>query len=120
MLNSEHGRLGEHLATEWLREHGFEIAELNWRSGRYELDIVATRFDTIHFVEVKTRNQDSFLAPEETLNPTKQRALRRAVAAYLALNDTDLNPQIDLIAITLTDDNSPQLEYIPEAIVSRW
>ena len=120
MQSKEHGRLGEQLATEWLRQNGYEICELNWRSGRYELDIVAVRFDTIHFVEVKLRDEDSYLAPEQTLTATKCRALRHAVAAYLALHDTDLEPQIDLIAISLADDGTPTLEYIPNAVISRW
>ena len=120
MLSGIHGELGERLATEWLRAEGYQICDLNWRSGHYELDIVATRFDTIHFVEVKLRDEESYVAPEQTLTPTKQRALRRAVAAYLGLHDTDLEPQIDLIAISLDAEGTPTLEYIPEAVISRW
>lgn len=120
MLSQEHGLLGEEAATEWLREHGYQICDRNWRSGRYELDIVATRFDAIHFVEVKCRAEDSFVSPEQTLTPTKQRALQRAVAAYLSLHDTDLNPQIDLMAVTISADGAISLEYIPEAVVPRW
>lgn len=120
MISKDHGELGEHLATEWLRQHGYQICEKNWRSGRYELDIVAVRFDIIHFVEVKLRDDQAFVAPEQTLTPTKQRSLRRAVAAYLSLHDVDLEPQIDLIAISLGPDGTPVLEYIPEAVISRW
>ncbi|MBP3426592.1 MAG: YraN family protein [Rikenellaceae bacterium] len=120
MLSKEHGELGEHLATEWLRQHGYRICELNWRSGRYELDIVAVRFDTIHFVEVKLRDEESYFAPEQTLTPAKQRSLRRAVAAYLSLHDVDMEPQIDLIAISLDQNGTPTVEYIPEAVISRW
>lgn len=120
MLSEEHGRIGEEAATEWLRQHGYQICERNWRSGRYELDIVATRFDVIHFVEVKCRADNSFLSPEQTLTPTKVRSLKRAVAAYLALHDVDLNPQIDLMAVTISEMGDVTLEYIPEAVVSRW
>jgi putative endonuclease len=120
MLSDEHGRLGEEVATEWLRANGYQISEKNWRSGRYELDIVATRFDTIHFVEVKCRGEESFISPEQSLTPSKQRSLQRAVAAYLALHDTDLEPQIDLLAVTLGVDGGVDVQYIPEAVVARW
>ena len=38
---AETGRAGERAAVEYLRGAGYEICVLNWRSGRYELDIVA-------------------------------------------------------------------------------
>ncbi len=109
------GAAGERAAEDWLDREGF-----TWRSGRYELDIVAHRGDTIHFVEVKTRDSDSWETPEESLNPAKQRAFRRAVQAWLAANPTPLEPQLDLIAIDTTPDGILELRYIPEAVISRW
>ena len=40
---AETGRMGERAAAEFLRRAGYEICALNWRSGRYELDIVARK-----------------------------------------------------------------------------
>lgn len=118
--SAEHGTLGEDVATQWLRDNGFEIADKNWRDGRYELDIVATHLDTVHFIEVKCRGANSLVTPEQTLTAHKAASLRRAVAAWLALHDTDLEPQIDLIAIDLDEQGVPTLRYIPEAVISRW
>ena len=33
------GQAGERAAASWLRERGYELCALNWRSGRYELDL---------------------------------------------------------------------------------
>lgn len=100
---------------------GFAVVARNWRDGRYEIDIVAQRADTLHFVEVKTRSLDSLERPEESMTPAKQRSFRHAVRAYLALHTSELEPQLDLIAI----DTSPsgavaELRYIPHAVISRW
>ncbi len=114
------GAAGERAAEDWLDREGFTVVARNWRSGRYELDIVAHRGDTIHFVEVKTRDTDSWESPEESLTPAKQRAFRHAVQAWLAANPSPLEPQMDLIAIDTTPDGILDLRYIPEAVISRW
>jgi putative endonuclease len=114
------GAEGEQAAIDWLRGEGFEIVARNWKSSPYELDIVARRWDTLHFVEVKSRNKESWQTPEESMTPKKQHSFRRAVAAYLALVDSDLEPQLDLIAVDTTPDGRFEVRYIPEAVILRW
>ena len=76
---AETGRAGERAAAEYLRRAGYEICALNWRSGRYELDIVARKAGIVHFVEVKTRRAGSLTPPEAAVTPQKFRALTRCV-----------------------------------------
>jgi putative endonuclease len=114
------GAAGEKAAVEWLEREGFEILARNWRSGRYELDIVARRSDTLHFVEVKTRDAEGWASPEEAMTPAKQRSFRLAVQAWLAQNPSDLEPQLDLIAVDTSPDGILEVRYIPEAVISRW
>jgi putative endonuclease len=114
------GESGEKAAEEWLENEGFRILARNWRSGRYELDIVAQRGDTIHFVEVKTRDPESWETPEEAMTAAKQRAFRYAVQAWLAANPSPLEPQMDMIAIDLAPDGTVDLRYIPTAVICRW
>jgi putative endonuclease len=51
----ERGRRGEALAAWWLRLHGWRILARRVRTPAGEIDIVARRFRTVAFVEVKAR-----------------------------------------------------------------
>mgnify|MGYP003318444016 CR=1 FL=1 len=45
------GAIGEQAAVDYLRKNGFFIVERNYRVGRSEIDIIASRYDELHFVE---------------------------------------------------------------------
>lgn len=116
MTEKQHtGARGEDRAADYLRENGFELLHRNWRTGRYELDIVAQRGQFIHFVEVKTRRAGSLTTPEEALTPAKFRSLLSAARAYMAIHRIDAEAQFDLIAI-----EGDQLRYIPNAMSPAW
>ena len=91
MQSREAGLRGEQAAAEWLIANGFELLHRNWRSGRYELDIVALREGVLHVVEVKCRRSGALSPPEEAMTPRKFAALMRAAEHYVALYgfDTD-------------------------------
>ena len=110
------GNRGEDIATEWLRERGFYIVERNWRAGRYEIDIIAQHYDTLHFVEVKTRKEGGWQSAYDSIDEQKTRSLRRAAMTYRAMHRIRHNIQFDLIAITVYDDNSTSLEYVENII----
>src|SRR5688572_10583531 len=70
---SETGRLGEHIAAEYLRTNGYRLVLSNFKVpiGRNsrgaavtgEIDIIAIDGETLCFVEVKTKTSDEFSAP---------------------------------------------------------
>ena len=101
---AETGRAGERAAAEYLRRAGYEICALNWRSGRYELDIVARKAGIVHFVEVKTRRAGSLTPPEAAVTPQKFRALTRAAVRYLAATGGQDEAQFDLAAVDVMPD----------------
>ena len=114
------GAEGEEAAVGWLRAHGFLIMDRNWRMGRYELDIVASRHDRLHFVEVKLRGAGGLTTPEEALTPAKQRALLRAANLYIETMGVQLDCQIDLAAVYRLPDGTLSVRYIPDAVPNRW
>ena len=104
------GQRGEEIAARFLLSEGFDLLHRNWRSGRYELDIVARKEGVLHIVEVKSRKADGLTAPEEAMTRKKFNALFRI----------DADTQFDLIAVDLLPDSTHRLRYIPNAMVPRW
>ena len=75
--------LGGKAAMRHLRRQGLRILARNWQSAAGEIDIIAERQGTVHFVEVKTRASDTHGSPEEAVDAEKQRRIRNAARAYL-------------------------------------
>lgn len=92
------GTWGENVACEKLVAEGCAIMERNWRSGHYEIDIIAQRGDRIIFAEVKTRRSDADDA-YGAFDVQKMRRLGRAATAYLRAYDIPLEPQFDFFAV---------------------
>ncbi len=114
------GVYGENAAAQWLRDNGFEVLHTNWRSGIYELDIVARKEGVIHFVEVKTRLHNSLTTPEEAVTKAKFRALMTAARAYIRAFDIDADSQFDLVAVEYSHHGIHDIRYIPNAMIPRW
>ena len=114
------GQRGEEIAARFLLSEGFDLLHRNWRSGHYELDIVARKEGVLHIVEVKSRKADGLTAPEEAMTRKKFNALFRAAQQYVALYRIDADTQFDLIAVDLLPDSTHRLRYIPNAMVPRW
>ena len=119
MTAAEIGRRGEEAALDYLRRAGFAIRERNWRNGRYELDIIAERWDEIHFVEVKTRKAGGWTTPEQAITPQKFRALFRAASYYMALRHIPLEPVFDLCAVDMQPDGTCEVRFIERAMEFR-
>jgi putative endonuclease len=97
--HNETGSTGEKLAAQWLRQKGFNIKEINWRYKHLEVDIIAYKGDTLHFIEVKTRTTTEFGNPEESITKLKMKNLRDAAEQYQFLNPGWKWIQFDVLAI---------------------
>lgn len=94
------GKQGEEAAARYLMVHDYSIVERNWRVGHLEVDIIARKRGLLVFVEVKTRGNDAFAAPEERVDDTKRQNLVRAAKAYLTIKDLDQQLRFDIISVT--------------------
>lgn len=102
MIMSRHvtrGREGEDLACSYLEKKGFEVQLRNWRCSHYEIDIIATRDGTVHFVEVKTRHSLDYGFPEESVSRKKFNNMTKAASLFLMRFPDFLRIQYDIISI---------------------
>lgn len=109
-LTTQIGNRGEDAAVEWLRERGYYIVERNWRAGSYEIDIIAQHFDTMHFVEVKTRHISGWQSTFDSINEQKRRTMRRGAMLYRQIHHLRHTIQFDLISVVVDDHGNSSIE----------
>lgn len=108
--NKKIGALGERIAVKFLENKGFRILERNYRKKYGEVDIIAKRGDSIHFVEVKSvlhvkassgefSRETGGYRPEELVHPLKLKKIIRVAETYMADQTESLDSQIDVIAV---------------------
>lgn len=115
------GAEGEDVAMDYLREQGYTIVERNWRRGGHmELDIVAERDATLHFIEVKTRSSEGWQSPEDAITPQKVRALVRAVNNYVSHNNVECEVTLNLIAVENNPDGTREIRFVPDIANLSW
>jgi len=79
------GRSGEDLAVHYLRKKNFRILRRNYRSKLGEIDIIAKHGRVLVFCEVKTRLNQAFGQPFESITPRKQGRIRKIAEMYMAV-----------------------------------
>lgn len=108
------GKDGEALARLYLSQKGFVILHTNWRYSHYEIDIIASRGDTLHFVEVKTRRSQQYGYPEESITSKKMESLMNGAEAFLAENPHWKKIQYDVVSINLYKHRAPEYFFIED------
>lgn len=78
------GQIGEDLAAKYLLRNSYEILARNFHSKYGEIDIIATKRDTIYFFEVKTRRPNSFTQPEESITHQKISRIFKTAQVYIS------------------------------------
>ena len=82
-LRHEIGRIGENLATKYLKEQGYKIIERNFMANQGEIDIIAKDKNEIVFIEVKTRTNNLYGKPIDSVNKPKQKHFTITVEYYI-------------------------------------
>jgi putative endonuclease len=107
------GKIGEDLVAEYYQKLGFRILDRNFKfsHGRQmgELDLVARKERELVFVEVKTRSNNKFGTPFESVDIFKQRKLVKMVKLYVNLKPEfrELDYRIDVAAVDIDNPDNP-------------
>jgi putative endonuclease len=110
------GRDGEEIAFSYLLGKKYDIIARRFRMFRGEIDIIARDGETLVFVEVKARADESCGRPEEAVTPAKQRQIRRIAQGYLIMNPhPGVDCRFDVIAILLRGPDDYRLEHFVDA-----
>jgi putative endonuclease len=112
--HNEFGKEGEQMAAEWLEQQGFQLISRNWKSGRYEIDIIACRDGILHFIEVKSRHDDEFGKPEDWVDRKKGNRMLSAGEAFHYKYPDWTNVQYDILSILLTSDGKRDFFFIED------
>ena len=111
----ELGRSGEAAAAKLLKKNGYKILNKNYRTKLGEIDIIAKDRDTVCFIEVKTRSNDSFGLPQESVSRLKQRQIAKAALSFLKeKNLFDKKARFDVVSVIYEGDR-PRIELIKNA-----
>jgi putative endonuclease len=108
MPHIQTGKQGETLAADWLIANGYHILCRNWRHGRYEVDVIASKSDMIHFIEVKYRQSNAYGPPELSVSRRKIEHILQASAGWLLNHPGHTRIQYVVLAITLRKDATPE------------
>ena len=118
MSRQEIGKLGEKLATKFLKKRGYRVLETNFRCREGEIDIVAQQKDYLVFVEVRTKSNLDFGTPEESITQGKKERLISSALSYISTHK-NLPPlqRIDVVAIEVDDKGkAKRIELIENAV----
>lgn len=96
----ERGRKSEELACAALVQAGYEIIERNYKTPRFEIDIVARERGVLAFVEVRARRAGAMVRPLESIDRRKVQRLLLGARYYMAArNLMDVSVRFDVVSV---------------------
>lgn len=112
--HNELGKYGEKLAVSYLTKADFKILFQNWRHSYYEIDIISSRNNILHFIEIKTRRSLHFGFPEEDVDDKKLQKLMIAAEEFLYQHPQWERVQYDILSIYLAKNAPPEFLFIED------
>jgi putative endonuclease len=110
------GRFGEELAREHLRRQKYNIVDRNFRCPLGEIDIVARKNKSFHFIEVKYRRSRDYGLPQDSVVKRKQHRIRNAAIVWLKNRYLPLDSEIHFDVLAITEQaGKTEYEYIEDA-----
>lgn len=113
-VHNDLGKAGEDAAIQYLERNEYIIRHRNWRKNRLELDIVAAKDGQLIVIEVKTRSNTEYTAPQDAVNWQKIRHIVIAADTYIKQFNIDEPVRFDIIT-AVGESGTFQIEHIKDA-----
>jgi len=116
--HNDFGKIAEDLAVDFLVKNQYKILVRNFRYLKAEVDIIAEFENQIIIVEVKARNTDAFLEPQEAVNKKKIKLLISASNYFIEENNIDKEVRFDIISVLPNKQKTLEIHHIIDAFQS--
>ncbi|HIP46762.1 MAG TPA: YraN family protein [Campylobacterales bacterium] len=90
------GNIAEDKAVSFLQDGGFKIIDRNYYSRFGEIDIIASKEDVLHFIEVKSGDYD----PIYQITPQKISKIIKTANIYMQKKKIDCDYCFDAVIVT--------------------
>ena len=97
-MSRHKGNIAETKACEFLYDHGFIVLEQNFYSRFGEIDIIATKNEVLHFVEVKSG--DDYEKAIQNITKSKISELIKTGDVYIKKNGFNGDYEYDAVVVT--------------------
>ncbi|MCA9352864.1 YraN family protein [Patescibacteria group bacterium] len=107
------GAYGEDICVRWLNNNGFRIIERNYTRPVGEIDIIALKDNTLHFIEVKsvscentdTISHQAVYNPAENVTREKIHKCYKTIATYQKEHNVSYETQFDVYLVYIDQRN---------------
>lgn len=96
MLSRQKGNFAEDRAVDYLQGLNFLVIDRNYYSRFGEIDIIATKDEILHFIEVKSGEYD----PIYQITPSKLSKIQKTAQIYMSKKRLDMDFCIDALIVT--------------------
>ncbi len=111
------GVIGEKIAVNYLKKHGYNILARNFKLKCGEIDIIAKDREYICFIEVKTRTSNAFAEPFESVGYKKEEKLFNLAQIWLSIHKADdALCRFDIVSVLLNENfKVKEIKHIKDA-----
>ncbi|PJE58080.1 MAG: YraN family protein [Candidatus Portnoybacteria bacterium CG10_big_fil_rev_8_21_14_0_10_36_7] len=112
--NSQIGKLGEDLASQFLENQGYQIIDKNFFTRYGEIDLIAQKGNEVLFLEVKTRSSSLYGYPEQAVDAKKIKHLLEAIKLYLKIKQLKSFWRLDIISVELNNHQPTNIKWFKD------
>lgn len=100
MTNHATGHLAEKSAAVFMKKNGYKIRELNWKTKRCEIDIIAYKNAVMYFAEVKYRSTNEQGEGLEYVTSQKLRQMVFAAESWVAAHSWEQDYRLLVVSMS--------------------